>query len=133
MWSEGHRSLARLYYTLDSMGKLDQMHGEIFKAIHDKGNPLVANDPTDTAETERIQSLFVKKFGISEDDFRKAYHSFAVDTALQKADQLMERYRIDAVPTFVINGKYVADVHTADGPERLISLVGDLAALEHKR
>jgi protein dithiol oxidoreductase (disulfide-forming) len=133
MWSEGHRSLARLYYTLDSMGKLDQMHGEIFKAIHDKGNPLVANDPTDTAETERIQSLFVKKFGISEDDFRKAYHSFAVDTALQKADQLMERYRIDAVPTFVINGKFVADVHTADGPERLISLVGDLAAQEHKR
>jgi protein dithiol oxidoreductase (disulfide-forming) len=133
MWSEGHRSLARLYYTLDSMGKLDQMHGEIFKAIHDKGNPLVANDPTDTAETERIQSLFVKKFGISEDDFRKAYHSFAVDTALQKADQLMERYRIDAVPTFVINGKFVADVHTADGPDRLISLVGDLAAQEHKR
>jgi protein dithiol oxidoreductase (disulfide-forming) len=133
MWSEGHRSLARLYYTLDSMGKLDQMHGEIFKAIHDKGNPLVANDPTDTTETERIQALFVKKFGITEDDFRKAYHSFAVDTALQKADQLMERYRIDAVPTFVINGKFVADVHTADGPERLISLVGDLAAQEHKR
>jgi len=133
MWSEGHRSLARLYYTLESMGKLEQMHGEIFKAIHDKGNPLVANDPTDTAETERIQTLFVKKFGISEDDFKKAYHSFAVDTALQKADELMERYRIDAVPTFVINGKYVADVQTAGGPERLISLVGDLAAQEHKR
>jgi len=132
MWSEGHRSLARLFYTLESMGKLDQMHSEIFKAIHEKGNPLVANDPTDTMETERIQALFVKKFGISEDDFRKAYHSFAVDTALQRADQLMERYRIDAVPTFVINGKYVADVHTAGGPERLISLVGDLAAQEHK-
>jgi thiol:disulfide interchange protein DsbA len=133
MWSEGHRSLARLFYTLQSIGKLDQMHGEIFKAIHVGGNPLVANDPNDTAETERIQSLFVRKFGISEDDFRKAYHSFAVDTALQKADQLMERYRIDGVPTFVINGKFVADVHTADGPERLMSLVGDLAAQEHKR
>jgi thiol:disulfide interchange protein DsbA len=133
MWSEGHRSLARLFYTLESMGKLDQMHGEIFKAIHVGGNPLVANDPNDTAETERIQALFVKKFGISEDDFRKAYHSFAVDTALQKADQLMERYRIDAVPTFVINGKFVADVHTADGPERLVSLVSDLATQEHKR
>jgi thiol:disulfide interchange protein DsbA len=133
MWSESHRSLARLYYTLQSMGKLDQMHEEIFKAIHDKGNPLVANDPTDTAETERIQTLFVKKFGIPEDDFKKAYHSFAVDTALQKADELMERYRIDAVPTFIINGKFVADVHTADGPERLMSLVSDLAAQEHKR
>jgi protein dithiol oxidoreductase (disulfide-forming) len=133
MWSESHRSLARLYYTLENMGKLDQMHGEIFKAIHVSGNALVANDPTDTNETERIQSLFVKKFGISEDDFRKAYHSLPVDLALQKADQLMERYRIDAVPTFVINGKFVADVHTADGAERLMSLVTDLAAQEHKR
>jgi protein dithiol oxidoreductase (disulfide-forming) len=132
-WSEGHRSLARLYYTLEGMGKLDQVHPEIFKAIHVSGNALVASDPTDTNESERIQAQFVKKFGISEDDFRKAYHSFAVDTALQKADQLMERYRIEAVPTFVINGKYIADVRTADGPERLISLVGDLATQEHKR
>ena len=133
MWSESHRSLARLYYTLQSMGKLDQMHGEIFKAIHVNGNALVANDPTNTAETEHIQTVFVRKFGITEDDFKKAYHSFAVDTALQKADELMERYRIEGVPTFVINGKFVADVQSAGGPERLISLVGDLAAQEHKR
>src|SRR6202035_1331417 len=26
LWNEGDRSLARLYYTLDAMGKLDQMH-----------------------------------------------------------------------------------------------------------
>jgi hypothetical protein len=31
MWNEGHRSLARLYYTLESLGKLDQLHGEVFK------------------------------------------------------------------------------------------------------
>ena len=51
---------------------------------------------------------------------------------MQKADALVQRYRIDGVPTFVINGKYVADVRTAGSPERLISLVGDLAAQEHK-
>lgn len=132
MWSEGHRSLARLYYTLQSMGKLDQMHSEIFKEIHGNGNPLVAADPTDAAASERIQTTFVKKFGISADDFQKAYHSFAVETALQKADELVQRYRIDGVPTFVVNGKYIADVRSADGPERLIALVGDLAAQEHK-
>jgi len=55
-----------------------------------------------------------------------------VDLALQRADQLVQRYRIDGVPTFVVNGKYVADVRSADGQERLMSLVGDLAAQEHK-
>jgi thiol:disulfide interchange protein DsbA len=132
MWNEGHRSLARLYYTLDSMGKLDQLHGEVFKEIHVNGNPLVAADPNNAAESERIQTAFVTKHGISEGDFKKAYHSLPVDLALQRADQLVQRYRIDAVPTFVVNGKYVADVHTADGQERLLSLIGDLAAQEHK-
>jgi protein dithiol oxidoreductase (disulfide-forming) len=132
MWNEDHRSLARLYYTLESLGKLDQLHSEVFKEIHVNGNPLVASNPTNEAESERIQTAFVRKFGISENDFKKAYHSFAVDTALQRADELVQRYRVDGVPRFVVNGKFIADVATAGSPERLISLVGDLAAQEHK-
>ena len=53
--------------------------------------------------------------------------------------ELGQRYRIDGVPTFVVNGKFIADVgsaggpeHAADAPERLLRLVGDLAAQEHK-
>jgi thiol:disulfide interchange protein DsbA len=132
MWSEGHRSTARLYYTLESMGKIDQLHGEVFKEIHTNGNPLVATDPNDTAGALRLQAAFLKKFGISEDAFKKASQSFAVETALQRADQLVLRYRIEGVPTFVVNGKYVADVRSAGAPERLLSLVDDLAAQEHK-
>jgi protein dithiol oxidoreductase (disulfide-forming) len=133
LWSEGHRSLARLFYTLESMGKLDQLHAEIFREIHVNNDPLIAANPNNTAETERIQSDFVRRFGISESDFKNAYHSMSVDLALQRADELVERYRVDAVPRFVVNGKYIADVASAGTPERLISLVGDLAAQEHKR
>jgi thiol:disulfide interchange protein DsbA len=132
MWNEGHRSLARLYYALESLGKLDQLHPQIFKEIHVNNNPLVGANPSDAAESERIQTAFVVKLGISESDFKKAYHSFAVETALQRADQLVQRYRVDGVPTFVVNGKYVADVRTAGSPERLVTLIGDLAAQEYK-
>jgi thiol:disulfide interchange protein DsbA len=133
MWSESHRSLARLYYTLESMGKLDQAHTAIFKEIHANGSPLVSLDPNNTADSERIQTAFIKKLGISEADFSQAYHSFAVETALQRADQLVQRYRVDGVPTFVVNGKFIADVRSAGDADRLITLVGDLAAQEHKR
>jgi thiol:disulfide interchange protein DsbA len=132
MWSEGHRSVARLYYTLESMGKLDQLHSEVFKEIHTNGDPLIAADPNDAAGALRVQAAFLQKFGISEDAFKKASQSFAVETALQRADQLVQRYRIEGVPTFVINGKYVADVRSAGSPERLLSLVDDLATQEHK-
>jgi protein dithiol oxidoreductase (disulfide-forming) len=132
MWNEGHRSLARLFYTLQTLGKLDQLHGEVFKEIHVHGDPLVAPDPNDAAGSEHMQAVFARKFGIAEADFTKAYDSFAVETALQRADELGQRYRIDGVPTFVVNGKFIADVGTAGSPERLLTLVGDLAAQEHK-
>jgi protein dithiol oxidoreductase (disulfide-forming) len=131
-WQEGHRATARLYYTLQSLGKLDQLHEEVFKEIHVNGDPLVAADPNDTAETVRLQVAFVKNFGISADAFKKEYDSFTVTNALQRADSLVQRYRIDGVPTFVVNGKYIADVRSAGTPERLIALVADLAAQEHK-
>jgi protein dithiol oxidoreductase (disulfide-forming) len=132
-WTDGHRSLARLYYTLQSLGKLDQLHGEVFKEIHTNGDPLVAQDAGDTDQSERIQTAWAKKEGIPESDFRKAYHSFPVDQAVIKADELVQRYRVDGVPTFVVNGKFITDVRTAGSPERLMALVGDLAAQEHKR
>ena len=132
LWNEGHRSLARLYYTLDSMGKLNDVHSEIFKEVQVSGNPLVGPDLNNAAAAERVQLAFIKKLGISEADFQKEYHGFNVETALQRADQLVQRYRISSVPMFVVNGKYVTDVTMAGGPEKLMSLLSDLTAQEHK-
>jgi protein dithiol oxidoreductase (disulfide-forming) len=132
LWNEGHRSLGRLFYTLQSMEKLNQYHADIFKEIQVNGDPLIGPDPNNAAAAERVQVAFVKRLGISEGDFEKQYHGFTVDSAMQRADQLVQRYRVTGVPTFVVNGKYVADVGSAGSPERLMQLVSDLAAQEHK-
>jgi len=129
-WNEGHRALARLFYTLDSMGKLNDLHGEIFKEIQVNGNALIGADNAGAAE--RAQLTFIKKLGLPDAAFEKAYHDMNVETALQRADQLVQRYRITGVPNFVVNGKYITDVGMAGTPERLMSLLGDLAAQEHK-
>jgi thiol:disulfide interchange protein DsbA len=135
-WNEGHRSLARLFYTLEGMGKLNDVHGEIFKEIQVNGDPLIGADPTNTAAAERVQLSFIRKLGLSDADFTKGYHDLNTETAMQRADQLAQRFRITAVPMFVINGKFVTDVGQADGanrdPNRLIALINDLAAQEHK-
>jgi protein dithiol oxidoreductase (disulfide-forming) len=132
LWNEGHRSLARLYYTLDSMGKLNDVHSEIFKEIQVSGDPLIGPDPNNAAAAERVQLSFIKRLGISEADFEKEYHGFNVETAMQRADELVQRYRVTSVPTFVVNGKYVTDVSMAGGQDRLMLLLSDLAAQEHK-
>ena len=134
LWNEPDRALGRLFYTLQSLGRIDELHGAIFKEIHVNNDPLIGSDPENGAEAEHMQIVFARKFGISEQDFRTKYeHDMGVDTAMQHADQLIERYRVSSVPDFVVNGKFVTDVAAAGSPERLISLLNDLTAAEHKR
>jgi thiol:disulfide interchange protein DsbA len=126
-WSEEHRAHARLFYTLQALGKLDALHGKVFDAIHGGNLLYVAGD--DKA-TRQAQSKFAQANGISESDFVGAYDSMAVQTRLQEADALIRRDRIDSVPTFVVDGKFVTDVSMAGSPEKLTRLLDDLAAGE---
>jgi thiol:disulfide interchange protein DsbA len=133
-WNEGDRSLAHLFYALEAMGKLNEdLHGQIFKEIQVNGDPLIGADPNNVASAERVQLAFIKKLGLSDTDFEKAYHEdMNVQTAMQRADQLAQRYRVTSVPIFVVNGKYISDVNMAGSPEKLMSMLSDLAAQEHK-
>jgi len=130
IWGDVHRAHARLFYTLMALGKLEQLHADVFREIHVNNNMLVGREP---AETEQMQKTFLKSKGISEADFDKTYRSFSVEQWLQKAEQLTRRYKVTGVPSMVVNGKYTADVGTAGGEAQLLALINDLAASEHKR
>ena len=130
MWGPLHRAHARLFYTLAALGKLEELHSAVFKEIQVNKNVMVSNDPI---ETEQMQVEFAKRNGISEEEFRKAYDSFAVETSLQRAEQLNRRYGVASVPFIVINGKYTSDVGSAGGQNQLVALINDLAAQEHKK
>lgn len=128
MWADIHRAHARLFYTLQALGKLDQLHSKVFDEIHQKGDELyVSGDPQATLEDE---VKFAEANGISRADFVAAYNSFGVQANLQKADDLARRYKIDAVPTIVIDGKYESNVGMAGDENKLIELINDLAASE---
>jgi thiol:disulfide interchange protein DsbA len=128
MWGEVHRAHARLFYTLQALGKLDELHTKVFDQIHQQRDPLFV--PGDDKATLQAQLRFAKANGISEADFVTAYNSFGVQTNLQKADDLTRRDRIEGVPTIVINGRYVSDVGLAGNQDNLIQLINDLAASE---
>lgn len=127
-WGEVHRAHARLFYTLKALNLIDTLHDKVFDAIHLDRAPLYA--PNDPLETQREQLKLAKDNGVSEADFTKAYTSFAVQSSLSTADDLNRRYRIDAVPTFVIAGKYETDMQSAGGESNLFQIINDLAASE---
>ena len=121
MWNDQLRMHARLFYTAELLGKLEQLHTPIFREIHVKGNPL---------NTVEKVTAFFRENGVGTDDFQKAFSSFAVESKLQHADFLNRRYRIESVPTVIVNGKYKTDLAMAGGEPQLFQLIGELAASE---
>jgi thiol:disulfide interchange protein DsbA len=128
MFGEVHRAHARLFYTLQALGKAEELTSKVFDTIHQQRDPLYA--PDDEKGTLQDQLHFAKANGISEADYLAAYNSFGVQANLQKADDLMRRDRIEGVPSIVIAGKYESDVGMAGNQANLMQLTNDLAASE---
>jgi thiol:disulfide interchange protein DsbA len=127
MWGPAHRAHARLFYTLQALNRPD-LFEKAFDTIQQKHEPLIAQSDD---ETLKLQEAFAKDNGITPDDFAKAYNSFTVNSNLQRAEQLTQRYQVQGVPLVVVDGKYSTDVAKAGGPQQLIQIIDDLAASEH--
>jgi protein dithiol oxidoreductase (disulfide-forming) len=127
MWGPAHRAHARLFYTLQALNRSD-LFEKAFDTIQQKHEPLIGQSDD---ETLKLQEAFAKDNGINPDDYVKAYNSFSVNTNLQRAEDLTQRYQVQGVPLVVVDGKYSTDVAKAGGPQQLIQLIDDLAASEH--
>jgi thiol:disulfide interchange protein DsbA len=121
MWNEATRLHARVFYTAQTLGKLDELHSLIFREIHVNNNPMNTVD--------KIAAFFVQH-GISETDFKKAFSSSDVESKLQRADFLNRRYKVESVPLFVVNGKYRTDLGSAGSEANLFSIVNEIAVHE---
>jgi thiol:disulfide interchange protein DsbA len=128
MWGPVHRAHAHLFYTIMALNRIDLVQ-KAFDTIQQQHQMLVGQSDD---ETLKAQQKFFADNGVSADDFLKAYNSFTVNSNLQRAEQLTQRYHVEGVPLVVINGKYTSDVAKANGQAQLISLIDDLAASEHK-
>ena len=131
IWQPVHRAHARLFYTLEALGR-DDLVEKAFDTIHqdlEKNQPPLVGQ-TDQ-ETYQLQQQFAAQNGISANDFANAYNSFSVGSNLQRAEEITQRYHVQGVPFFVVNGKYSTEVAQAGGEAKLIELINDLAASEH--
>jgi thiol:disulfide interchange protein DsbA len=94
---------AQLFYTAELLaaeGTLEdfaRFHRTVFEEFHQRGNRLVSEDA--------IERLFAR-FGVSAEDFSKAWNSFPVNQKIRVAADLGRRYGAASVPTLIVNGKY---------------------------
>lgn len=124
-WDEVAVAHARLYYTVEALDKLEEMHPAIFDAIHKDPN----NRNVLLSEEALVE--FFGRFGVSAEQFREMWSSQSIlEVKLPRAFEFMQRYEVDGVPAVIINGKYTTSVSEAGGHEALFELINELAAAE---
>jgi protein dithiol oxidoreductase (disulfide-forming) len=129
IWGPVHRQHAKLFYTLQALGRGD-LHTAVFEAIHRDGNILAAY--TDE-EARALQRTFLLQHGVTEKAFNDAYNSMSVATNVSRAEQLTKTFEVASVPLMIVNGRYQTSVSQAGSEGQLIALVNDLAASEKPR
>jgi thiol:disulfide interchange protein DsbA len=121
VWNPLLQLHARAFYTAEALGKGAEMHDEFFREIHERGNML---------DSEEKLAEFFGRFNVDAAAFKTAFDSFEVHAKLQRADELSRRYRIQSVPTIVVNGKYTTGGGEVGSWEDLLALVDELVVAE---
>lgn len=124
-WAPG----ARTYYTLEALGELERLHGEVFDAIHLQHVNLA---------DDMIQLDWMAKRGVDRRKFSEAAASFSVQSKIKRASQLSQNYpifvdkfvdgRSVGVPSFIVDGKYLTSASIAGGPDALLKTLDGLIA-----
>ena len=108
---------SQLFYALEAMGKGDAFNEKVMHAMHKENKRLL---------TEPEIADWVASQGIDRNTFLATYRSFAVVSKARTAKQLAEAYRIDGVPTIVMQGKYVASPSIAGTKAKAIAVMDHL-------
>lgn len=115
--------LQRLYFALEAMGKLDELHGKVFTAIHGDRASLSTQDEI---------ANWVAKQGVDKTKFLEQYNSFSMSGKVKRATQLAEAYQLDGVPAMGVAGQYFTSGSLAGTMERVLAVVEHLADISRK-
>jgi thiol:disulfide interchange protein DsbA len=113
----------RLFYTLEAMGKLDELHGKVFQAIHANREPINREDSI---------LAWAGKQGLDTTKFKEHYNSFSVAGKARRAIQLQEAFQVQGVPAIGIAGRYYTDGTLAGNMDRALQVTDYLIAEARK-
>jgi thiol:disulfide interchange protein DsbA len=95
--------LARTYYTIEALGLVDKLHGEVFAAIHVQ-NKL---DPRIMFKDQTTLFDWVATKGVDRKKFVDTYNSFSVASKAQRTKDITAAHDITGTPALVVDGRYL--------------------------
>ncbi|KMZ12739.1 Periplasmic thiol:disulfide interchange protein DsbA [Candidatus Burkholderia humilis] len=89
---------SKMYHALDALGVAEKVTPAVFNEIHMKKDYLL---------TPEKQAEFLATQGIDKKKYMDAHNSFSTQSAVQRDAKMLQDYKIDGVPTVIVQGKYV--------------------------
>ena len=113
----------RTYYALEATGMVEAMQLKIFRAIH-----------IDRVRLEKPEEIaeFIGKNGGDSAKFLAAFKSFSTATAVTRGKKLMADFKIDSVPTIVVNGRFITSPSLAGGAPQSLAVTDQLIQKSRK-
>lgn len=108
------QAYARLYYTAEQLGVLEDVHPKIFDAIHEQGQRFASE-----AEVRD----FMEQQGVDGDEFVKVFKSDAVTKKVREAGEIMRAYQVKVTPSMGVAGQYYISGRTAGSNDRMFDVV----------
>lgn len=109
----------RLYFVLEAMGLVEQLHERVFAAIHVQKLNLSKGDAIID---------WISKQGVDTAKFTAQYNSFSIATKATRATQLQNAYRVEGVPALGVAGRFYTDATSAGSMQRALQVVDALTA-----
>ena len=103
----------RLYYSLEALGKLPELHAKVFQSVH------VDRNPTDR---EELILGWAEKQGLDRAKFKDLYNSFSVSAKARRAAQLQDAFKVTGVPSIGVAGRYYTDGDMAGDMDRALQV-----------
>jgi len=109
----------RLFYTLEAMGKLEELHQKVFDAVHKDKKP-----------TDREESIlaFAQANGLDVAKFKELYNSFSISAKARRGTQLQNAYQVEGVPALGVAGRFYIDGEVSKGMDRGLQVADYLIA-----
>jgi len=114
----------RLFFTLEGLGKLEELHAKVFHAIHVERQPVIRDEGI---------IAWAQKQGIDKAKFLEVYESDFVKTKVRQALVLQEAYAVEGVPALGIAGRYYTDGGLAGTMARALQVADYLIAQVRSR
>jgi thiol:disulfide interchange protein DsbA len=116
-WQAAQEPYQRLFFALEAVGAPATIHQKVFQAVQMQGMRL---------ELPAAQAAFASANGIDAKKLTDAMSGFAVASKARVAAQVAQTYRIDGVPTLVVQGRYLTSPEKAGSDESALQVVDAL-------